>query len=115
MNKEEAIQQLKNFYEGISMLTFSIKEYPGDEWVAQCNEIDSIITGGVGGDIVAMENLMQDAILTAAGIPKEFADGLLKRVWGGDITSTVEIDTNSSVRLFQSSYEINSPMYARAR
>ena len=69
MNKEQAAKQLDKFMGG-KPLTFSIKQGPNDEWVAQCNEIDGIVTCGIGYDAFEMEKLMQDAILTAAGILK---------------------------------------------
>jgi hypothetical protein len=87
-----------------------VKQYPNDKWVAQCNEIDGIITCGEGYDMATMENLMQDAILTAAGIPKEFSDNMLRREWGDNLIIPIntEIDTSSSTRLFQSTYKIDN-------
>lgn len=112
MNKKEAQERLLK-YMGNSSLTFSVKQNPNDKWVAQCNEIDSIITCGEGYDMATMENLMQDAILTAAGIPKEFSDGMLKRELGVSpvVPMHTEIDSNSSIKLFQSIYKIND-LYA---
>lgn len=112
MNKEQAKKRLLKFM-GNSCLTFSVKQNPNDKWVAQCNEIDSIITCGEGYDMATMESLMQDAILTAAGIPKEFSDGMLKRELGDSPVVPVhtEIDSNSYTRLFQSIYRIND-LYA---
>lgn len=115
MTKEQAKEQLKNFYGGLPLLTFSIKEYPNNEWVAQCNEIDSIITGGTGGDMLTIETLMQDAILTAAGIPRELVDGLLKRVWSGDIDVPVTTSDDVDKKLFQSTYKVNEGQHARSR
>lgn len=111
MTKEQAKQKMAKFMGDNKILTFSIKYFPGPEhrWIAQCNEIDGIITGGGSFELRQMEDLMEDAILTAAGIPSEVAGGLLKRVWGGDMTThpRTEIDTGSSVRLFQSTYQLN--------
>lgn len=115
MTKEQAKQKIAHFMGNNKVLTFSIKYFPGPEhkWIAQCNEIDGIITGGSGFDLEKMENLMEDAILTAAGIPLEVAEGLLKRVWGGDMITQIraEINTGSSIKLFQSTYQLNQ--YAR--
>jgi len=115
MSKEQAQNQLKSFFEGFPMLTFTIKQYPNDEWTAQCNEIDSIITCGKGYDLANMEELMQDAILTAASIPNQFAADMLKRVWDPNLIVPVntELEQNTSVSLFQSIYKI-SDHYAGA-
>lgn len=112
MTKEDAQKQLKAFFTHYPMLTFTIKEYENDEWIAQCNEVDGIITGGKGFDQAYMEDLMQDAILTAAGIPYEYSDNMLKRVWSPDlIQSTTESQTKEesvvSVRNYQSIYKID--------
>ncbi len=77
---KQAKDQLERFM-GETVLTFSVKQYPGEEWVAQCNEIDGIVTGGTGYDLDQMERLIRDAILSAAGIPNKFADKILKRIW----------------------------------
>jgi len=108
MNKKQAKEQLKKFM-GDQTLTFSIiKESNDNKWVAQCNEIDSIITCGVEYDLANMENLMQDAILTAAGIPARFSDNLLKRIWSNDISVLSRIDSLSSSTLFSSIFKLDN-------
>ena len=109
MTKEQAQNQLKKFM-GETPLTFSIRLSPDEEWVAQCNEIDGIITCGKGLDVSQMESLMQDAILSAAGIPKEFSENMLKRVFSNNeiIEVKTELRSGSSLSMFQSSYHINN-------
>jgi len=102
---------MKNFMGDNKTLTFSIKHFPGPEhkWVAQCNEIDGIITCGTGFDLEKMEDFIEDAIITAAGIPAKFADGLLKKIWSADtvVQTRTDVDASSSVKLFQSTYQLN--------
>lgn len=108
MTKEQAIKQLNKFMGG-KPLTFSIKQGANDEWVAQCNEVDGIITCGVGYDAPEMERLMQDAILSAAGIPKEFSENMLKRIFSNEVVEIkTELNSSSSVTPFQSAYHLNS-------
>lgn len=45
-------------------LTFKIRKYKNGEWVAQCKEIEGIITGGKGK--VNLE-LIYNAVITAFG------------------------------------------------
>lgn len=62
------------------VLTFSIEEYTNGEWIATCNEIPSITTGGMGNDITKRDSLIREAILTAAGVDISYADEILKFV-----------------------------------
>ena len=107
MNKEEAKQKLKKFMRD-QVFTFTIESYPEGRWVAQCNEVDGIMTCGTGYDQGEMEALIQDAILSAAGIPKEFSSGIIKRVWSNDLSvipaPSSEIKSNVNITLFQSTY-----------
>ena len=105
MTKEQAITQLRDFLNGVQMLTFTITEYPGEKWVAQCNQVESVLTGGVGYDTEIMSEILKDAVLTAAGIPAEHAN-LLKQVWYTPEEEPIaaEIDANASVRLYHSKY-----------
>lgn len=111
MNQERAKQNMKAFMGNLEVLTFSIRYFPGEEtkWVAQCNEVDGIITCGTGFDMDQMQDYLEDAILTAAGIPKEFADGLLKKVWGAEtnVSARSDVDSDSKVKLFPSNYQLN--------
>jgi len=61
-------------------LTFSIRRYPDGEWVAECNEIPAIMTGGKEDDITNIDTMIRDAILTAAGVDTEYANEVLKFV-----------------------------------
>lgn len=79
MNIEQAKNKLAEFL-GDKVLTFSIKRYEGGEWVAECNEIPGIMTGGLGDDIAVMDRMMKDAILTAAGVDIEYVNDILKFV-----------------------------------
>lgn len=79
MKIEQAKEQLKKFLGGRT-LTFSIRWYDNNEWVAECNEIPAIMTGGKGDDIAYMDTMMREAILTAAGIDTEYAAEILKFV-----------------------------------
>ncbi len=108
MTREQAEKQLNKFM-GNQPLTFSLKQGTNEEWVAQCNEVDGIITCGTGYDLAEMERLMQDAILSAAGIPKEFSENMLKRVFSNEIVEIkTELNSSSSVTPFQSAYHLNS-------
>lgn len=108
MNQAQSKARMKAFI-GNDVLTFTIKYSPGNKWVAQCNEVDGIITCGTGFDLAQMEDAIEDAILTAAGIPRKFTQGLLKRVWSGDVSvqPRTELDSASSAMLFQSTYKLN--------
>lgn len=79
MNLEQTKAQLKRFLGG-KVLTFSITTYANGEWVAECNEIPAIITGGLGGDITSMDRMMRDAILTAAGVDTQYSGDALEFV-----------------------------------
>ena len=61
-------------------LTFSIRRYPDGEWVAECNEIPAIMTGGMEDDITNMDAMIRDAILTAAGVDPDLGNEILKFV-----------------------------------
>ena len=79
MELETAKKRLQSFL-GDRELTFSIRTYPDGEWVAECNEIPAIMTGGKEDDITSMDAMIRDAILTAAGVDAEFAGEILKFV-----------------------------------
>lgn len=79
MELNQAKDRLATFLGG-KELTFSIRKYPDGEWVAECNEIPAIMTGGKEGDITNMDTMIRDAILTAAGIDTKFANEILKFV-----------------------------------
>lgn len=72
MTDAQARAQLDAFLKG-ETLTFSFSHEPSGEWVATCNQIPGIVTGGMGDDITEMDRLLRDAIVTAAGVPTEFA------------------------------------------
>ncbi|OGG44426.1 hypothetical protein A2841_00435 [Candidatus Kaiserbacteria bacterium RIFCSPHIGHO2_01_FULL_48_10] len=76
MELEEAKKQLRKFFGG-KVLTFSIKEFNSSEWVAECNEIPAIITGGTGNNITERDALIRDAIVVAAGIGSGFQNLLV--------------------------------------
>jgi hypothetical protein len=77
MNIEQAKARLAQFL-GEDELTFSIKKYPDGEWVAECNEIPAIMTGGMASDITNMDAMIRDAIVTAAGVETEYAGQILR-------------------------------------
>ncbi len=79
MNSTEAKTKLQKFL-GDEVLTFSVKRYPNGEWVAECNEIPAIMTGGMGDDIAEIDTMMREAILTAAGIDTAHSHEVLKLV-----------------------------------
>ncbi|HEV3244931.1 MAG TPA: hypothetical protein VG102_01070 [Candidatus Paceibacterota bacterium] len=71
MNEEQAKQRLREFLQNRE-LTFSIRTYDSTgEWIAECNEIPGIITGGIG-DYTERDQLMRDAIITAASVKGDF-------------------------------------------
>lgn len=76
-NKEQAKLKLTKFLKNRE-LTFLIKTYSNDEWVAECNEIPAIITCGIGNDITKRDSMIRDAILTAAGVNVDYANSILK-------------------------------------
>lgn len=79
MKTEQAKEQLKKFLGGRT-LTFSIRWYDNNEWIAECNEIPAIMTGGMGNDIALMDKMIREAIMTAVGIDVAYADEILKFV-----------------------------------
>ncbi len=76
MNIQKEKEKLKNFLDGRS-LNFTVTHYSDGEWVAECNEIPAIITGGMSGDITKIDYMMREAILTAANIDIELSEQLL--------------------------------------
>lgn len=76
---QEAKTHLAKFL-GDTVLTFTIRKHTNGEWIAQCNEIPAIMTGGMGDDIAIMDKMIRDAILTAAGLDSEYSGTLLKFV-----------------------------------
>ena len=49
-------------------LTFKIKKFKSGEWIAQCKEVDGILTGGMGFTREKLWCGIEDAIITAMGI-----------------------------------------------
>jgi hypothetical protein len=76
MTFDQARKQLRDFTRG-EILSFSVTYFENGEWSAVCNEIPAITTGGINDSRDVMEELMRDAILTAAGVDGRFADELL--------------------------------------
>src|ERR1019366_6646485 len=79
MELKDAKTRLHGFL-GDRELTFSIRKYPDGEWVAECNEIPAIMTGGKADDITNVDTMIRDAILTAAGVDPKYANKILKFV-----------------------------------
>lgn len=77
MEQKKAKAQLEKFLKGRT-LTFSTTHYPSGEWVAQCDQIPGIITGGM--DLNTSDALKRDAILTAAGVDVKYSNVLLKNL-----------------------------------
>ena len=75
MNKIEARAQLDKFLDG-GKLTFSFEHFRNGEWVATCDQIPGIVTGGMNEDITSTDMLLRSAIVSAAGLPIEHADVL---------------------------------------
>ena len=74
MTEQKAKQILRDFTKN-QVLTFTVETFEKDEeWIARCDQIPAIITGGVGNDYNIMYSLMRDAVLTAAGIDSKYAD-----------------------------------------
>ena len=49
-------------------LTFKVKKFKSGEWIAQCKEVDGILTGGIGFTKDKLWHGIEDAIITAMGI-----------------------------------------------
>jgi predicted RNase H-like HicB family nuclease len=79
MNIQQAKANLEKFL-GDKMLTFAIRKYRNGEWVAECNELPAIMTGGMGDDLAEIDRMIRDAILTAAGIDPLYSEQVLKFV-----------------------------------
>lgn len=67
MEKAAAKKRLQQFI-GNTVLTFSIRTLDSGEWIAECNEIPGLATGGAWSDISNMDEMIRDAILTAARV-----------------------------------------------
>lgn len=79
MTNDEALQRLKNFLsDGPLSFTVSIDENTGN-WVAQCDQVDGMITGGKKEDDI--ESLLRDAIFTVAGIPREHVSAVSEHLY----------------------------------
>ena len=74
---DKAKKQVETFLGG-KEITFSIRNFPNGEWIAECNEMPAIMTGGMGDDITAMDMMIRDAIATAAGIKPELTKDAIK-------------------------------------
>lgn len=70
MTEAQALEQLSKLLDG-QTLTFSFEEFASGEWIARCNEIPGIITGG-SGDYTERDMLIRDAIISAAGIKGDY-------------------------------------------
>ena len=79
MELNTAKERLQNFLGG-RVLTFSIRPFPNGEWIAECNEIPAIATGGLGNDISNMDAMIRDAIFSAAGVDIKYSSEILKFV-----------------------------------
>lgn len=77
MDHRTAKQRLRAFF-AERTLTFRLDEFPGGEWIASCNEIPGIITGGTSQDR-ERDRVIRDAIVRAAGLDSKFADILQNR------------------------------------
>ncbi|PIQ91569.1 MAG: hypothetical protein COV70_03015 [Parcubacteria group bacterium CG11_big_fil_rev_8_21_14_0_20_39_22] len=95
-NLKKAKEGLKKFL-GDKVLTFSIKRFPDGEWVAECNELPAIITGGCEGDITNMDEMIREAVLTAAGIDNRFSKEILKFV-GYSSNTSIWKNSNKNIR-----------------
>ena len=58
MELKDAKTRLQAFLGGRE-LTFAIKRYPDSEWVAECNEIPAIMTGGEEVDITNIDTMIR--------------------------------------------------------
>ncbi len=76
MDVTQARNRLKAFMGEYDTLTFSVSDYPSGEWIAECREIPAILTGGMNEAAPERIEKMQDAIITAAGIPAGHANVL---------------------------------------
>ena len=76
MSKSQSKLKLKKFL-GDTALTFTFKTYDDGEWVAQCDQIPGLATGGKNDDLAVVDSMIRDAILTSAQINPEYTD-LLK-------------------------------------
>jgi hypothetical protein len=79
MTKDEALTQLGRFL-GDNTLTFSFERFDNGEWIATCNEIPAIQTGGMGDDITKTDSMLREAILVAAGIDPKYKNDILQFV-----------------------------------
>ena len=79
MNLEKARGILGNFLKH-RQISFIITKYPSGEWVAECDEIPAVMTGGMSDDITKMDAMIREAVLTAANIDVEYSNDLLKFV-----------------------------------
>ena len=71
---EEQVKELLRKFTDNQVLTFKVERFKEeDEWIATCNQIPGIITGGTGNDCNEMFEQMRDAVLTAAGIDVKYA------------------------------------------
>ena len=90
MKIKQAKEQLKKFLGG-KVLTFSVRRYEDNEWVAECNEIPAIMTGGMGDDIAFMDKVIREAILTAAGIDVAYAEEILRFVGYNPVAKSMKL------------------------
>lgn len=90
MNIEQAKQQLRTFLGGRE-LTFCVRNFPDGEWIAECNEIPSIMTGGMGDDISNFDSMIRDAILTAAGVDVRYSKEILRFVGYKPVSSVTQV------------------------
>ena len=79
MNLEKAREILGNFLKR-QHISFIITRYSSGEWIAECNEIPAVMTGGMSDDITKIDAMIREAILTAANIDAQYSIDLLKFV-----------------------------------
>lgn len=88
MNIDQAKACLARFMGDQQHLTFSVENFEDGEWIARCNEISAIVTGGGVCSTDEMKEQIKDAILTAAGIDGVHSADLLRDT---SITQTVQV------------------------
>jgi len=81
MNLKQANETIVDFFDG-KELTFCVERF-GDnqeQWVARCDQVPGIVTGGDKYNEKVVKEQVKDAILTAAGVDGKFADKVLREL-----------------------------------
>lgn len=89
-------EQLISFFDGRE-LTFYIERsgVDGQEWIARCQQVPALMTGGVVYNEAEVQNQIKDVIMTAAGVEGDYESIISRNIsLVNQISASVSIPNN---------------------